>query len=781
MIEDAELRSLFRAESEEHLSALEAGLLALEQGHGDAATLDQVFRDAHSLKGAARMLELQDIEMLTHGMEDLLRAARDRQQPPDAAAFKALFPSLDAARVLSAAAAADGGQPAEVDVGSLLDALRAAETADQDASPANPVKAPLSETVAEPVAEPVAESSAPHHRRASALDADPDTQPTADVTAPAGKGGAAYELETIRVASTKLDDLLRRCGELIVTQQRAAQIDDGLARFASDLDALRQSVAQADRTTDDAGHWVETMAGLVSRVGELRDRLREDNGQLRELTRQLSDGVRTARLLPLTTLFALFPRTVRDVAEQEGKQAELMIEGGATTVDKQIIEKLKDPLMHILRNAVHHGIEPPAQRLLAGKAERGSIRLTAQRMGSTVRIEVSDDGRGVDAEQVRAAVLRFGAASPATPADGQQKHLLESLFLPGLTTEQMLTDISGRGVGLDVVRTSIEALKGSVQVQSEPGEGFRLQLDLPVTLATTRILLLQVSDSLLGLPMDTVQTMFRVGSDSLYWLEGRPTLDYADQALSVLDLGQVLDLRTTLGREDQPDHCIVIGQRKRRVALLVDAVIGAQEVVLKPLGGVLRRVRGVAGATILSSGEVCPVLAPNDLITADTLSGERNLAMRSGRPGLASAPTDTANTEQEQQRHLLLVDDSMLTRVQEKRLLESAGYRVTVAVDGLDALSRLRAPSPQMDMPRSTGTARFDAVITDINMPRMDGLKLTEQIRADPRLRALPVVLVTSLASEADRRRGLDAGASAYITKGGFDNRLLLSTLERLI
>ncbi len=647
---------------------------------------------------------------------------------------------------------------------------------------------PVPESVPESVPDLVCES-------VSGSPPSADRPTTADAPADVGGDGVPYQIDTIRVDTRKLDDLLRLCGELIVTQQRAARIEDGLDRLNIELNELRQEMLRATRGATDAMPWTEQLAELSARAGGLRDRLGEDSGKLQDLTQQLSDGVRNTRLLPLATLFALFPRMVRDIAQQESKQVELVIEGGATQADKQVIEQLKDPLMHVLRNAVHHGIETPEQRRIAGKPERGMIRISAQRLGSVLHIEVGDDGRGVDSGQVRSALRRLSSGRREATTDDKAKvsddghpeareHLLESLFLPGLTTEQMITDVSGRGVGLDVVRTSIDALKGSIQARSTPGDGFQLALELPGTLATTRILLLQVGEFLLGLPMDAVQTLFRLNSDSRYILEGRPTLDYAGQAVSVMELARLLELGAPTFGDDGPDACIVIGQHERQVALLVDAVVGTQEVLLKPLGGVLRRVPGIAGATILSSGEVCPILAATDLIKAVVQADPRTNPQASGRSATSTGSNAAAEQHMEgnaRQHHLLLADDSMLTRVQEKRLLESAGYRVTIAVDGLQALARLRAPAAQVGSARAGQPERFDAVITDVNMPRMDGLRLTEQIRADPRLRSLPVVLVTSLASEADQRRGLEAGANAYITKGGFDNRLLLSTLERLI
>jgi len=784
MIEDEELRSLFSAESDEHLGALEAGLLALEQGRGDSTTLDQVFRDAHSLKGAARMLELEDIQTLMHSMEELLRSARDHQQSPDAAALTALYQALDGARALAAEAVT--GKPANVALLALIDALKAVGIDPSKAATTSPISLPSAHTD-----EPPCPIDGPSLLPAGATGA---IAVDSDAAADTGMHSPCAQADTIRVDIRKLDELLRLCGELIVTQQRTARIDDGLDHLSADLNELRQDRLRLARGDQDPSRTIERLAGLVLRSGGLRDRLREDSEKLQGLTQQIADAVRDARLLPLATLFALFPRMVRDIAQQESKQVELVIEGGSTSADKRIIEQLKDPLMHILRNAVHHGIELPEQRRAAGKPERGQIRLRAQRSGSAVQIEISDDGRGVDPGQVRSALARLANAkhsdSAATASsaadDAQQEHqvqLLKSLFLPGLSTEQLITDVSGRGVGLDVVRNSIEALKGSIQAASEHGKGFQLHLELPVTLATTRILLLQVGEFLLGLPMDAVQTLFRPRPDSLYRLEGRPTLDYAGQALSVIELARLMELGAAMPYEDPPDHCVVVGQSEQRIALLVDRIVGTEEVLLKPIGGVLRRVRGIAGATILSSGEVCPVLAANDLIKAVQLDASGRSGLGPGGPGagLAQGPRDQTEGETERQHHLLLVEDSMLTRVQEKRLLESAGYRVTIAVDGVEALERLRPPPARIGTASARKADRFDAVITDVNMQRMDGLRLTEQIRADPRLRSLPVVLVTSLASEADQRRGLEAGANAYITKGGFDNRLLLSTLERLV
>jgi two-component system chemotaxis sensor kinase CheA len=492
-------------------------------------------------------------------------------------------------------------------------------------------------------------------------------------------------------------------------------------------------------------------------------------------------------MLPLSTLFNLFPRMIRDIAQNEGKLVELRITGPKTTADKNVVEQLKDPLMHILRNAVHHGIESPDERARAGKPEQGHIDLSAVRVGASVRITVTDDGRGVDLERAAQAIARSDPqqrsadqhpASPRSHAD--EKHraaILEALFRPGVTTESMITDISGRGVGLDVVRRAVEDLKGSIQVKSQPGASFWIQLELPITLATTRVLLLRSGELQLALPLDAVQRLFRLAPHQVYRREGEPAIDDQGQALSLLDLGEVFG--QTVGsierRQTGAEHCVIIGRHEQRLAILVDAVDGAQDVLMRPLGGILKRLRGVAGSAILSSGKVCTVLNAADLLEMP-LAGT---GLTAGRATASSAQDGTEATS-EHARTVLLVEDSMLTRLQEKRLLESAGYRVVSAADGASAWELLNPVAGSQNGPFGR-RGLPDALVTDINMPRMDGLQLTERVRANSRMHALPVILVTTLASEEDQHRGLTAGADAYITKGTFNNQLLLSTLERLL
>lgn len=788
MIPDDELRTLFKAESGEHLGSLESCLLRIEQGRADEQTLNQIFRDAHSLKGAARMLELTDIELLMHAMEELLRLCRDQKQPPTPAALDALLSSLDAAKALVGEAVL--GESAPIDLRVVVDALHHAVAAAEKPAQPSPA-APSTDTPPPAPSQPSAERPAQAERPAAPPTDDRTSLPDPVVherrTRPDDsdrRGDAsAYRIDTVRVPTARLDGLMRQCGELIVTQQRMMELESGLSRLISELEQTAYAAARGDRNPQRSHQGRARESELAQQALALRERLRSDNRELGTLARSLAENVRNARMLPLSTLFNLFPRMVRDIAHQEGKDVELVFDGGDTTADKNVVEQLKDPLMHILRNAVHHGIESPAERVRVGKSERGRIRLSAVRKGASIQIRIHDDGRGVDLERAAAAVASSESQGEATSVsssdlerDGDDKSraaILNALFRPGVTTETMITDISGRGVGLDAARRAVEDLKGSVEIGSEAGQFFQIQLELPITLATTRVLLVCSGELNAALPLDSVQRLFRLSPDQVYQREGMAALDHHGQALSVLDLGETFGQSTlpVARRRSDVEHCVIIRKREQQIALLVDSISGVQDVLMHPTGGILRRVVGVAGTAILSSGEVCAVLNPADLLEMPWRA--------SGLAPVAHA-AEAHERIQDAERTLLLVEDSMLTRLQEKRLLEAAGYRVITAADGAAAWEMLNPTRDRGE--RVFGRSSVpNAVVADINMPRLDGLQLTERLRADPRLRKLPIVLVTSLASADDQRRGLEAGADAYITKGSFNNQLLLSTLERLI
>jgi two-component system chemotaxis sensor kinase CheA len=426
--------------------------------------------------------------------------------------------------------------------------------------------------------------------------------------------------------------------------------------------------------------------------------------------------------------------------------------------DKHVLEEMKDPLMHLLRNAVSHGIESPEQRVQAGKPRTATLRIKASQTPASIVIEVSDDGRGLDLDEIKRTALKHGMYREDELAGMSVAQVQSLILLPGFSTTSFVTDVSGRGVGLDVVRDNVERLKGVLQIESAPGRGLTLRAQLPVSLATVRVLIIAANGCRYALPVEHVQFSRKLELRALYPMEGRQTFSLDGQAISVAWLIDLLGITASAPKSpslgsQSTSICVVLTVGEERFGLMVDELLDELEVVLKPQGKLLKRVRNVSGATILDTGEVCMVLNPHDLFK--TLS-KKSVAAVTVAKAIAV------------QKVLLLAEDSITTRTQEKRILEGAGYEVVTAVDGEDAYNKL-------------GTRSFDAVVSDIEMPNMTGLALTEKIRSDRKYAELPIILVTSLASEEDQRRGLEAGANAYIAKPSFDQQTLLDCLARLI
>ncbi|MDD5366103.1 MAG: response regulator [Gallionellaceae bacterium] len=709
MIADKELRGLFKIESEERLQRLDSGLLQLEKAPTDQSLLDDLFREAHSLKGAARMLGLAEIQALAHQLEDALGAARKAGAGLAPEAVAEMNPRLEAIRRL-----------VQIEIGEATGTDSAAP------APVSPPVAPARPATAAPV-----------------------------IVQPATARPESFRIETIRVDPKRLDALLTQTGELTVTKIR-------IARRLAEMDELLEFCEEWGRTiqANADGRTGQRLESLQAMLNHLRTGAYEDSTRLDFIADQLESGIRAMRLLPMSTLFVLFPRLVHDVAREQHKEAELVIEGDETVADKHVLEEMKDPLMHMLRNAVGHGIESPERREQAGKPRAGSIRIKASQTHSSIIIEVSDDGQGLDLDEIRLTARKHGMYRD-DELDAMSEAQVQSLILmPGFSTSVTVDEVSGRGVGMDVVRNSIERLKGTLEIESTPGQGLTLRAQLPVTLATVRVLIVAANDRRYALPVEHVQFSRKLQPGMLYTMEGRQTVSLDGQAISVARLPELLDLTTpaakTSSRGAPPAPiCVVLCLGEERFGLLVDELYDETEVVLKTQGTLLKRVRNVAGATILETGEVCMVLNPYDLL--------KTLRKKSAFAGPAVADATIAA-----RKLLLLAEDSITTRTQEKRILEGAGYEVVTAVDGADAYNKL-------------GSRPFDAVISDVQMPNMSGLALTEKIRANRKYAELPIILVTSLASEEDQRRGLEAGASAYIAKSSFDQQVLLECLARLI
>jgi len=727
VIEDHELRSLFKIESEERLQHLDDGLLRLEKTPSDQPLLEDLFREAHSLKGAARMLGLTEIQTLAHQLEDALGTAKKGETTLQAEALAEMNQKLKAIRGLVQKETLSNAEPSNAGFG-----LRNAEHSNADCGL----------RIAELKPESVEASPIPQ-------------------SAISNPQSAAFRIESIRVDPKKLDGLLTQAGELTVTKIR-------IARRLAEMDELLDYCEEWERAehagqANAGGQITQRLESLKGRLSHLRGGAYEDSARLDFIAEQIESGIHTMRLLPMSTLFALFPRLVHDLAEEQRKEIELIVEGEETVADKRVLEEMKDPLMHMLRNAIGHGIESPEQRTQAGKPRTGTIRIKASQTPASIIIEVSDDGRGLDLDEIKRTALKHGMYREDELAGMSAAQMQALILVSGFSTSSFVTDVSGRGVGLDVVRNNVERLKGVLQIKSVPGKGLTLRAQLPVSLATVRVLIIAANGHRYALPVEHVQFSRKVQLRALYTMEGRDTVSLDGQAVSVAWLNDLLgnaDFGVRKGGDSAirtPNSAIVcvLTVGEERFGLMVDELLDELEVVLKPQSKLLKRVRNVSGATILETGEVCMVLNPHDLLK--TLCKE----------SVTAAPLAAGEMEPAK-KVLLLAEDSITTRTQEKRILEGAGYEVVTAVDGADAYNKL-------------GTRSFDAVVTDILMPNMNGLVLTEKIRANKKYTELPIILVTSLASEEDQRRGLEAGANAYIAKPSFDQQMLLDCLARLI
>jgi two-component system chemotaxis sensor kinase CheA len=799
----AALLITFAAEAVQHLQAMNRHLLDLEAGTEAPDSRAELFRAAHSLKGAARAVNLADVERSAHELEDVFAGLCRDETRPDQDILDYAYVALDRLAALVAAAApaepaAQGAEAAGVRVGSRGDGTGSAGPAAYEPEPVPYEAAPDAygqqehrayepgsgpepavaayggerargegRAAAGPRGEPAAAYEPEPARGEGRAAAGPRGEPAAYGDEPArGEGRAAgARVETVRVATTKLDAVLAGVGELVVgrigMEQRLAEAD-ALAAVLTGWDTAwsmawaRHRRGDPRQVSDRGALLAEGRAQLGHArqlVGQLRRRLDADVRRIGQVTADLHDDVRRTRMVPAAAVFEVLPRMVRDLAHEAGKQVRLLLEGADTEVDRALLEQVKDPLTHLLRNSVDHGIEAPAARAAAGKPEVGTIRLRAGQRAEMLVIEVADDGAGIHPDRVRAAAVGAGLLAAEAAAHIPDAEVMPLIFQPGFSTRTAVTALSGRGVGLDVVRAAVTRLHGAVDVRSEPGRGTTFVLSLPLSVSTMHCVLVEVAGQTFAVPTATVDRIVRVTPDGVGRAGGRAVLRVADRPVTLARLADVLGLP---GEVTGTGPAAVLGGQGAQggqVALLVDGLTGTRELVIKTLPPPLAPARYVAGAAILGSGEVAVLLSAADLVAA---AGRVDVPA----PAQAPAPARAAT--------VLVVEDSVTIRTLEKDVLESAGFRVEVAGDGLAGWEMLAA-------------GEWDLVVSDIDMPRLDGIELTRRIRASPRLRHLPVVLVTSHESREHRERGALAGADAYLVKGALDQDRLIDTIRRLL
>jgi two-component system chemotaxis sensor kinase CheA len=719
------LLATFRVEADEHLQGMSSGLLALEKtpaGEERSALVEKIFRAAHSLKGAARAVNLLDVESVCHSLESVfagMKGGRIAVSPP---LFDLLHQALDA-------------------LGGLL----------APGAGALKVRSPAIESLARRLDEALKGSLPEPEARAEAAAA-AGAQPP--LPAPGLASG------TVRVSTAKLDAVMRQVEELLAPRLAAGERARELRETAAALAARTKERARIQPALPQLAEYLDAeqlfMKTIEERLARLGRSAEHDRRTLAGMTDSLLRDVKEMHLLPFSSLLEIFPRFVRDLARDQGKEVELAVQGGEIEIDRRILEEMKDPLIHLFRNCIDHGIEAPAVREEKSKPLRGTIALSiSQQDGGKVELLVADDGAGIDAARVTSAARKLGMVTEEEAEKLGEQEALALVFRSGVSTSPIITDVSGRGLGLAIVREKVERLGGAIAIESRPGAGTRFRIVLPLTLVTFRGVLVRAGDRLFVIPAASVERVTRAAEGDIRTVENRETIPLDGRAVSLVRLGDVLELPRRGTADDT--QAVVLGLGPQRIAFRVDEVLGEQEVLVKALGRQLARVRNVAGACVLGTGQVAPVLNVPDLMKSAVKRAAAPLA-----PAAAEAPAGA------QQRSILVAEDSITSRALLKNILESAGYRVVTAVDGIDAYTALKS-----------GT--FDLVVSDVEMPRMDGFELTAKVRADKQLAELPLVLVTALESREHRERGIDVGANAYIVKSSFDQSNLLEVIRRLI
>jgi chemotaxis protein histidine kinase CheA len=743
-IDHSKFLARFVDEAREHCAKITEGLLSLEASPGSPDTVDAVFRSAHTIKGSARMMKLAGIGELAHGMEDVLDAARSGRIGFTREVSDLLFQGLDALAALLDRVAS-GDQPEAPPA--LVDALRRAATAEAAAGLAEPAWP----------SEPAERAERARQTPPTAADADAAATGQAH---PGGKpAGAPGQAEYIRVNAAKLDDLIRLMGEVIsehgLFRKDLQQLREFERAMRRHLDVVSQLLPKQDGDAPERGR-------LLGRGDALRQAMRlrlaaiSESVMLQEhLIAELQDASLTLRMLPLATVFDPLRRTVRDLAREFGKDIDFVIRGGQTELDRKIAERIGDSLMHMIRNALDHGIESAAERAQAGKPPRGTITLAAYHDNGGVSIELSDDGRGLDTEKIREKALAKRLHDAETLARMSRAEINNLIFAPGFSTSPIITDISGRGVGMDVVRKNIvDELKGTVTIETREGSGSTFLLRLPLNLAVFPLFFLSAAGTVCALPVTFVVELLRVDAGDIIEIVDKRAIRLREQIVPVEELARVLRLPGQAAASSKEALIVVVRDGRSLLGLQVDEILGGEDMVVKPLPRHLRKLRLVIGGTIGEGGRIVNVLHVPELLR---LAREQTGAGRT-----AEAPVA------ERGAAILVVDDSVNTREIEKSILEAYGYEVDMAEDGQEALEK-------------TSGRRFDLVITDVEMPRLDGFSLTERLRADQNYRNVPIIIVTSREKEEDKKRGILVGADAYIVKQAFDQSNLLDTVRSLI
>lgn len=731
------LRAMFQLEAEERVNSIITNLVILERASNkedQQEILEIIFREAHSLKGAARSVNLRDIESICQGIETTFAKLKKQEIKFSQELFDNLQLRLD-----------------ELKKGLSLTDKPATEEKSIVVNEINKEEKVIEKPIEKEISKQEIEQT---------LNKEQSIQQD-NILLKTNKTNVA---NTIRVNVEKLDKLMLETEELIFVKlaineqvSELNELKNILVNWQEELKNINTKSLdnkQINSQFDLIKYSFDKVQTLENKLSNLVIKAESDKRTTYHLVDNLLEDMKKVLMLPFSTQTNIFPKLVRDISREQNKEIDFIIEGDNIEVDRRVLEQIKDPLIHILRNSIDHGIETPSIRAQQGKNAKAEIKLVIAQEGNKIKITISDNGKGINVEQVKEKALKQKLISLEQSKTMSSQEIISLIFESGLSTSPIITDISGRGLGMAIVKEKVDNLGGSITLSTQDWVGTSLELLLPASLATVRGVLISVSNQLFIIPTINVEQVLRIKKTSIKTIENKETIFFNQQTLALVALSNILSLPTN---SDKSEYLIVLVLRsgENKLAFIVDNVISEQEVLVKSLGKQLVRVRNISAATILGNGKVALILNVLDLI-------------KSAIKQTGNYQSVNAQETNVKQSTVLVAEDSITARMLIKNILEMSGYQVKTAVDGLEALILLKNED-------------FDLVISDIEMPRMNGFELTTKIRQDKKLADLPVVLVTSLDSRQDRERGIDVGASAYIVKSDFEQSNLLAVVEKLI
>lgn len=752
------IQATFQIEAGEHLKSFSAGLIELEKTHTKeslAGIIETMFREVHSLKGAARSVGQKDIESVCQPLESFFSALKRQEITLDPSTFDLFYKSVDLLSQLVSTGGLEQPQSAHQNLKELIQQLKQIV----------------------PGAKNIGNSEELTHQKET-IPAPPltDVKSEKESTSYFPNSTRQNQTEVVRIPISKLDPLLLQAEEFIQTRISFSQQTNDLIGILDEVNEWKTESLKWSRrrSISTAIQWNEWQEQNELRLYNLEDHLTKvtrsmeiDRFSFERLVNDHLDAMKQVLMLPVSSLVEVFPAMVREISHDQHKEIDFIIHGSELEIDKRILEELKDPLIHLIRNSIDHGIGTPKERLLQNKPQRGRITLsfTAKESG-LVEITVSDDGKGINKDHVLKAALKSGTLSGEVADKMDRDEILSLIFQSGISTSSIITDLSGRGLGLSIVSEKVENLNGRLTIETKDDQGTTFQIVLPMTLSTFRGIVIKTGEFKFILPTMNVERVMRVKAEDIITIENHDTIRIDEKILAVVNLAEILGLqehRNDASRSQSSDskssdflRIVVLVAGENRIAFKVDDVLDEHQVLVKSLGKLLNRVKNISGATIMGSGNIVPVLHIADLM--------KSAIRTSGRIKEIAEEKDTLIKSGK----ILVAEDSITSRTLLKSILETAGYQVTVAVDGADAYARAKSDE-------------FDLIVSDVDMPRMNGFELTAKIRSDKKLSEIPVVLVTSLESRDDRERGLEAGADAYIIKSSFDQGNLLEVIHKLI